>query len=160
MNEGQENDHLFSVLIEAEGYDKPLISTNMTFARLLDDIVVPYEKNETFFADGACVKRDNVRRIKIIMQNPSFLRVFNKMHYDMQHHSDYKIRKVIGDQYAARMEALLRERGDDVTSQVINAYEKTIKDRISEYVPKRDELIGLAKELFISGIKALGSTVV
>jgi hypothetical protein len=58
MNEGQENDHLFAVLIEAGGYDKPLISTNMTFARLLDDIVVPYEKNETFFADGACVKRD------------------------------------------------------------------------------------------------------
>lgn len=160
MDEIQENDHLFSVLIEAEGYDKPLISTNVTFARLLDDIVVPYEKNETFFADGACVKRDRVRRIKIIMQNRSFSTVFNKMHHEMQHHSDYRMRKVIGEQYGTRMEALLRERGDDVTSQVINAYEKTIAGRIGDYVPKRDELIGLAKDLFISGIKALGSTVV
>ena len=46
-------DQLFAVFAEAEGHDRPLLQLDLTFPRLMDDVVVPYHSNETFFIDGA-----------------------------------------------------------------------------------------------------------
>lgn len=40
---------------EAEGHTRPLLQIGLTFARLMDDIVVPYDTGDTFFIDGAPV---------------------------------------------------------------------------------------------------------
>ena len=53
MDTTPEGEGRFAVFAEADGQPKPLILTNLTFARLLDDIVVPYQTGEPFFIDGA-----------------------------------------------------------------------------------------------------------
>jgi len=58
---------------------------------------------------------------------------------------------VVGD-------ALLRETGEDVTSQVVKAYKQTIGTRIKDYLPKREELIAAAFQLFLQGVKMLGGS--
>jgi len=39
---------LYAVYVETEDHSKPLLQVNITFARLIDDIVFPYQSNDTF----------------------------------------------------------------------------------------------------------------
>jgi hypothetical protein len=66
-----------------------------------------------------------------------------------------QLQKVYGDQYQVRLEAVLREGGEDVTSQVLKAFDRTIKPSIKDYLPKREELIEMASKFFWEGIKTL-----
>ena len=59
-------DDRFIVWAEATGHDKPLILTDLPPPRLFDDIVVPYQTDETFFIDGASVTAKDLTRIKIL----------------------------------------------------------------------------------------------
>jgi hypothetical protein len=70
--------------------------------------------------------------------------------------ADAPIRKLHGEQYTTRFEHMLRENSEDVTSQVLKAYDKVIKPSIKDYIPKRDELISTALKLFVERVKALG----
>jgi hypothetical protein len=65
--------------------------------------------------------------------------------------------KLYAEQYHVRLEALLRESGEDVTSQVIKAYDRTIKPSLKDYIPKREELTKAALTVFVESIKALAS---
>lgn len=158
MEEGQKPEEKFAVFAEVEGQDKPLILTDLSFGRLVDDVVVPYESNEPFIIDGASTKKEKLKRLKIVRQREFFDRTFGDLHWTMRNHSDRQLQKLYADQYHVRIEALLREAGDDVTSQVIKAFDKTIKPRLKDYLPKREELIGAAMKLFLESIKALGGT--
>jgi hypothetical protein len=62
---------------------------------------------------------------------------------------------MIGQQYHVRLEACLRETGEDVTSQVISAFDKTIKPSLKDYLPKREELIQAALQFFIKNVSQL-----
>jgi hypothetical protein len=66
MDNTTETEGRFAVFAEAEGQSKPLILINLTFARLLDDVVVPYQTGEPFFIDGAPLKREKLSKLKII----------------------------------------------------------------------------------------------
>ncbi len=158
MGETKKPEQLFSVFAEVDGDDKPLILTGLPFGRLVDEIVVPYEANEPFIIDGAFVKKPKIKRLKIIRQGEFFERTFDDLHWTLRHHSDRHLQELYADQYHLRLEALLRESGDDVTSQVINAYDKTIKPRLKDYLPKREELISAAMKLFLESMKALGGS--
>jgi hypothetical protein len=46
---------LFAIYAEAEGHARPLIQLDLSFARLMDDIVVPYQSEQPFFIDGVPV---------------------------------------------------------------------------------------------------------
>jgi hypothetical protein len=46
--------------------------THLTFARLMDEVVLPYQTDEAFFIDGAPLKRQNLKRLKIIKQQDFF----------------------------------------------------------------------------------------
>ena len=61
--------------------------------------------------------------------------------HQLLHHSGISFQKLYGEQYQIRVEALLRGNGEDVTSQIISAYDKTIKHRLEDYLPKREELM-------------------
>ena len=63
---------------------------------------------------------------------------------------------MLGEQYHARVEAILRGNGEDVTSQVLSAFNSTIKPRLKDYLPKKEELIKAALEVFVNQVKALG----
>jgi hypothetical protein len=146
---------LFAVFAEAEGHDRPLLQLDLTFPRLMDDIVVPYQNNDTFFVDGAPVSAAKLKRIKILRLAPEFLAA--RFQFDRTlTRAEVQLRKVYGEQYSTRFEHVLREKSVDVTAQVIKAYNQAIKPSLKDYMPKRDELISSALKLFVEGIKALG----
>ena len=49
-----------AVYAESSSYSKLLIISDLSFGRLMDDIVVPYQQNESFFIDGVSLKRDEL----------------------------------------------------------------------------------------------------
>lgn len=148
--------HAYAVYAEADGHDRPLLQLDLTFARLLDDIVVPYQSNEPFFVDGAPLTAAKLRRIKILRIKESFTR--GRMDFNMAlTRSDAPVRKLYGEQYTTRFEHLFRQHSEDVTAQVIKAYNQVIKPSLKDYLPKREELTSAALKMFVEGVKALGS---
>jgi hypothetical protein len=119
----------FMVWAEAEGRDRPLVMTDLSFARLFDDIVVPYQTGETFFLDGAPVKVKDLKRIKILRAKPHLHEALNMFRMGLTR-SGAQIQKIYGDQYHVRYEAILRDHSEDVTAQVIKAYDRAIKPSI------------------------------
>jgi len=154
MNEGNGK---FSVFAEAEGTEMPLMLTDLTLARLFDDIVVPYQTEEAFFIDGAPLTRNQIKRIKILKQKDTFEEEVFRFNKTLTR-AESSLRKIYGDQYHTRLEAVLRSNTEDVTSQVIKAYDVAIKPSIKDYIPKRDELISAGTKVFIESIKLLGSS--
>jgi hypothetical protein len=147
---------LFAIFAEAECQEKPLIMTDLTFGRLMDEIVVPYENKKPFFIDGVPVTREKLKKLKIIRQNKSFKEIFGDLHRYLRF-GDVKRQKLYGEQYHIRLEALLRESGEDVTSQIIKAYDTSIRPRLKEYLPKREELISAALRVFYESMKILST---
>ncbi|CAN5389779.1 hypothetical protein BH11PSE11_BH11PSE11_12210 [soil metagenome] len=145
---------LYAVSAEAEGHDRPLLQLDLTFARLMDDIVVPYQSQEPFFIDGAPLTAAKLRRIKILRLGETFLDARETFARNLTR-AGTEHQKLYGSQYAIRFEHLLRENAEDVTSQVIKAYIQVIKPSIKDYTPKREELISGAFQMFIQGIKLL-----
>lgn len=62
----------FAVCAEVDGQSKALVVTDLTFERLIDEIVVSYHRDDAFFVDGVPVKRQQVRRLIVVHQGPSF----------------------------------------------------------------------------------------
>lgn len=152
----QKKDDVFAVFAESDGQSKPLIMTHLTFARLMDEVVLPYQTDEAFFIDGAPLKKKDLKRLKILKQEDFFGDTLRELHHGMRWNGhDLKMRQLYTDQYHIRLEALLRESGEDVTSQVIKAFDKTIRPSIKDYLPKREELIKAALEIFVESMKAL-----
>lgn len=154
IEEAQPVPDLYAVFAEAEGHDKLLLQLDLTFARLMDDIIVPYQANETFFVDGAPVTPAKLKRIKILSLGPGYPAARRDFNLGLTR-AETPTRKLYGDQYATRLEHLLRHHGQDVTTQVIKAYNQAIKPSLKDYLPKREELISAAMQIFVEGIKAL-----
>ncbi|MEX2150388.1 MAG: hypothetical protein WD793_09225 [Steroidobacteraceae bacterium] len=150
-----QTNELFAVYAEAEGHERPLLQLDLTFARLMDDIVVPYQSDVAFFIDGAPVTASKLKRIKILRLTPDFCDARERFDRTLTR-AEVQLRKVYGDQYTQRFEHVIRENSEDVTAQVIKAYDQAIKPKLKDYMPKRKELIAAAMQLFIEGIKALG----
>ena len=120
------DDSRFAVWAEVAGHSKPLIVLGLTGGRLFDDIVVPYQDGQTFFLDGAPVKPVDLRRIKLLREKPGFSNEFKLFHSAIAH-GDVQRSKIFADQYHVRLEAIVRGYTEDVTSQVIKAYDEAIK---------------------------------
>ena len=102
------------------------------------------------------VKKNKIKKLKIIKQAKHFQEIFTHLHLNLRRAST-NIQKTIGDQYHVRLEAILREGGEDVTSQVIKAFDTTIRPKLKDYMPKREQLIQATFDVFIQGMKLLGS---
>ncbi len=146
----------FAVVAEKTGYGKPLYLHDLTFARLIDDVVVPYESNKPFFIDGVSVKRGELAKIKILQQAQDFSEQFSRLHLYVTMPKS-KGMHVTTTEYPVRLDALFRGTGDDVTSQVIQAFDVKIRPKLKDYLPKREELISAAFQVFVESMKRLGS---
>ncbi len=144
------------MIAESDKYERPLYMHDMSFAKLIDQVVVPYETGKSFFIDGVPLEKSNARRLKIVQQRGNFSVEFERLHNDLKLPRSSGLRIDAAD-YPVRLDALFRQAGDDVTSQVISAYQATIKDRLKEYLPKRDELISAALQVFGQAMKSLTS---
>ncbi len=154
----EKKENLFGVYAVRKSEPTPLVQTHLPFRRLMDDIVVPFESGEMFFIDGAAVKATDLDRIKIIRQGESFNRNFGDLHRGMRWGTDMKRQELYAEQYTVRLEALLRESGEDVTAQVVKAFRTVIKPRLKDYLPDREALLDAAVKVFAEGLKALSST--
>jgi len=152
----QEKEKLFGVIAEVEGFEKQLVLLNLPFGRLIDEIVVPYDKGDSFFIDGVPTTKEKIKRIKIVELGDPFRWQISEIERGMTR-GDATTRKTYGDQYTTRFEHILRTAAVDVTAQVINAFNQTIKPGIKDYLPKREEFIGAAAKVFIEAMKMLGS---
>jgi len=146
------SDARFAVFGEATGHDKPLFMHDLTFAQVIDEIVVPLESGKPFFVDGAPLTKKEIRRLKVVEQTDNFPRAFADLHHQLSFGSN-ETRKVTGDQYHVRLEAVVRQAGRDVTAQVMQAFDTEVKPRLRDYLPKRQELIAAALQVFVEGMK-------
>lgn len=153
----EEKKELFAVFAEVKGYEKPLILTDLTFARLIDDVLIPFEEKKPFFIDGAPVKREEIHRLKILRQKEDFPMLFGEFNHKLRR-GETAQQKIYGEQYHIRMEAILRTGCEDVTSQVIKAFDAKIRPRIKDYLPKREELIQATYQIFLAAMKILSKT--
>lgn len=154
-SEEQEKEELYSVYAEAQGHSRALFQLELTFARLIDDIIVPYQTGEAFFIDGTPLTADKLIRIKVLKLKDGYSMGMYNFHRALTK-GETQIRKIYGEQYNTRFEHILRVHSEDVTSQVLKAFNQAIKPSIKNYLPKREELISGATKIFIESIKALG----
>ncbi len=145
----------FAVISEKKNYSKPLYLHDLTFSSLMDDIVVPYQSQTPFFIDGVPVKSDELMKVKIIKQIDDFNYLFSDLHNRLRLGKSSGVR-VTTEEYPIKFEALFREGGLDVTSQIIKAFDLEIKPSLKDYLPKREELIDGAFRVFMETMKFLG----
>ena len=150
-----EKESLFSVYAYRKGDTKPLIQINMTFGRLMEDIVIPFNTDEMFFLDGAPMKATSIDRIKLIRQGQNFARRIEDLHFGMRR-GDIKLQELYAKQYDVRLEAILRDTGEDVTSQIIKAYTTAVKPKLKDYMSNRESILDAAVKVFTESLKALG----
>jgi hypothetical protein len=155
--QNENTEQLFAVYAVRKNEPTPLILTHLQFGRLMDDVVVPFESGEIFFIDGAPVKATDLDRIKIIRLKEHFSRSFHDLHHGMRWGGDLKKQELYAKQYHVRLEACLRESGEDVTAQVVKAYRTVIKPKLEDYLPDREALLGAAVKVFAESIKALSN---
>lgn len=153
-DENEENKDLYAVFAETEDSIHPLILINLTFARLIDDVVVLYEENKPFFIDGVPLMKEKIKRLKILRQKKFFLNAFHDLHRGIRQ-GTLERQKTYAQQYHVRLEAALRESCEDVTSQIIKAFDAKIRPSIRKYLEKRPELIQAAYQTFLATIKLL-----
>ncbi len=146
----------FAVYCEATDHQGPLYLSDLTFARLLEDVVIPLESKEPFFVDGAPITKEKVRVLKIIRQLKGFSRAFVDLHWRLRVTRGDQSR-MLGEQYDVRLKAVFREQGEDVTSQVIKAFNTEIKPSLTDYLSKRKELIESAARVFLESLRFLNT---
>jgi hypothetical protein len=150
----QKKPDVFGIFAEADGFERPLIMLDISFGRLMEEIVLPFRSDEPFFIDGVPLKKENLRKLKILQLGDRFEYDFHTFNLQLKSSND-KISRVFGDQYNVRLEALFRENGKDVTSQIVTAFDKKIKPSLKDYLPKREELIKGALTFFLTNVTQL-----
>ncbi len=154
----EKKEDLFAVYAVRKSEPTSLIQTHLPFRRLMDDIIVPFESGESFFIDGAPVKATDLDRIKIIRQREFFKQTFSELHRGMRWGHDMKKQELYANQYHVRLEALLRESGEDVTTQVVKAFRTVIKPKLKDYIPDKEALLDTAVRFFAESIKLLSGS--
>ena len=147
---------LFGVIAEIADRSKQLVLLDLPFSRLIDDIIKPYDQDEAFFIDGVPVTKNKITRIKIVKFGPNYGHAMWELKRGLTQ-GTHQENKVYGDQYETRFEHILRTNTEDVTSQIIKAYNQAVKPSIKDYLPKREELISAATQLFIQAMKSLAT---
>ena len=117
---------------------------------------MPCESDKPFFIDGVPVKRGALAKIKIIQQAQDFSEQFSRLHLYVSMPRSKGIH-VTATEYPMRLDALFRGGGDDVASQVIQAFDRKIRPALKDYLPKREELIDAAFQILVENMKHFGA---
>ena len=82
-----EADPTFAILAEHKQSERPLIMSGLTFGRLMDEIVLPYDSNEPFFIDGVPTLRADLKRIKIVRESDALKHRVSELHWKLPRES-------------------------------------------------------------------------
>lgn len=143
----------FTILAVRKSNPEPLLQMDIPWERLMEDVVEPYDSGEMFFIDGAPVKASEMDRLKILVNGPQFQEMFAWLNQGLRA-SDAKKREVTAKNYHVLVEALLRERCTDITSQVVSAFRTAVKPKLSDRLPDKKVLFDAAIKLLIEGTRA------
>lgn len=144
----------FAVIAETEGYTRPLYLHGLTFERVMDEIVIPYETNKPFFIDGVPVKRDNLLRLKVIQQSSGFDRALVDLHHFLRL-GRASTKGVPAAEYPTRLEAIFRSEGTDVTSYVLRAFDVALRKKLKGAVAENSEALATAARVFLDLLRAV-----
>ena len=147
----------FAIFAEVKEEGRPLVMSGLSFGRLLDEIIKPWDSNEPFFVDGALVRPDQLRKLKVIQESEHLVSQLSLFHHKLRRATGTDL-KHLSESYHTQIEAIFRSCGQDVTAQVLNAYTSTVKPKLADYLPKREELVSGAFQVFLLAMKALSST--
>jgi hypothetical protein len=146
---------LFVVVAVRTHEPTQLVMVRLSWERLMEDIVIPYDTGEMFFIDGAPVKATDLDRLKILLEGPSFEPQFRQLHTHLRV-SDAK--EMYAKQYNTFFNALLQANCTDVTSQVIKAFRTEVKPRLKNYLREKKDILEVGYRLFGESLKALISS--
>jgi hypothetical protein len=149
----EENEILFGAYVLRKGNPSPLIQTHLNFIRLLDEIVVPYCTSNMFIVDGASLTITDVDRMKLIRQKEGFNRTYHDLHHSMRW-GDMKKQELYAKQYQVRLEALLREGGEDITTQAMRAFSEHIKPNLDNYSSAKESILTSARDAFVKATQS------
>ena len=144
--------------ISAVRKDDPtmLLQMNLSWARLVEDIVIPFDSGEMFFVDGAATKATELDRLKILLNGQGFDRAFANINWHLRA-GITATKEMYAKQYPVFIEAILREHCHDVTSQVVRAYKTAIKPRLKDHMLDKNAILDAGVKLFVEGMKAFTS---
>jgi hypothetical protein len=144
--------------ITAVRKDNPafLLQLNLSWARLMEDVVIPFDSGEMFFVDGAAIKATDLDRLKILVNGEGFDNAFELLHWQMRTGST-TTKEMYAKQYPVFIEAMLREYCNDVTSQVVSAYKTAIKPRLKDHMPDKNAIFDAGVKILVEGMKAFTS---
>ena len=149
-----QEDRKFTLFAARKGMQESLIQIDLPWQRLMEDVVFPFDGGEMFFIDGAAVRPTDLDRLKILLQGPGFSAAFAELNRGLRV-GEARSKEMYAKQYYAFLEAILRNRCEDVTSQVIRAYKTAIKPSLKDYMPKKEFLLDSAVKIFVEGMKLL-----
>ena len=111
-------------------------------------------QGESFFVDGVPFTKEKIRRLKIIRESDFFASEFSQIHHDVRTNRGRELEAAVST-YDTRLSALYLETNEDVTSQVLKAFNSEVKPKLMDYIPKRAELVSAALQVFLQALKAL-----
>jgi hypothetical protein len=144
--------------ITAVRKDNPsvLLQMNLSWGRLMEDVVIPFDSGEMFFVDGAAIKATDLDRLKILLNGKGFDTAFALLNRHMRM-GDLKTKEMYAKQYPVFIEAMLRQHCNDVTSQVVSAYKTAIKPRLKDHMPDKNAIFDAGVKILVEGMKAFTS---
>lgn len=150
-------DSLYTVMAIRKHESTQLVMIRLTWERLMEDVVIPYDTGEMFFIDGAPVKATDLDRMKILLQGPRFDPEFRNLHSHLRT-SDLKGKEMYAKQYPVFFNALLQNYCQDVTSQVIKAFRTEVKPRLKDYLPEKKDILDAGVKFFSETFKAIATS--
>ena len=146
----------FCVYAKVRSFDKPLLMLGLSFGRVVDDVLIPLEKNELVSLDGVSSKKEDILQLKILKETVIFKQAYSGFYHELHKAHDIKRRELVAKNYDLMLEDLMRRNCQDITSQVVKAFDNSIKPKLSDYLPKKEELIKGAFEALLVSLKGLG----
>jgi hypothetical protein len=155
-SENNTNEQKFTISAVRKGDPTPLLQMNVSWGRLMEDIVIPYDSGESFFVDGAAIKATDLDRLKILLNGQGCGRAFANINWHMRT-GDMKTKEMYAKQYPVFIEAMLREHCEDVTSQVVSAFKAAIKPKLKDHLPDKNTIFEAGVKIFVEGMKAFAT---
>ena len=146
----------FVVMLGLAGEKRPIFQSGYPLGRLLDEVVVPHETDEKFLVAGRWVERgDGIESLRVIRGDSTLVANLFDIHRAQAHGAKESAKSY--EQYALRVIGAVEAFGEDITAQVLSAYKRTLKDKLSEWVPKnKADITAKVMATLLESLEALG----
>jgi hypothetical protein len=142
----------YAVLLEKMGAEHMTVCAHdLSFDRLMEDLVIPYEERKPFRVDGTHFQnRDEVARVKIVAQTQQFDDALSLLNRGIAYPNGHSRHVPLSD-YPGRLAAIFRSQARDITSDILNVYAEKKKLKL----PSKETIKAVA-DVVVQGLKLAG----